>query len=238
MSRFVLALLPIVALAGCSHGTKQVRPKPTACERARSTALEKTPHDVLRGDVDGDGVPDSVALVDVRGAPRRCGAFIVVRTNHRTLTRPLEKPDLPVPALNGLAALVPGRLHIVVTTWEGASTAFARILAVHGEQISPLATGVRDIGAADETFPYEGSVTHFNAVDCVGPGTVVASGWFMKGGGPLFGFERRYYHVGKSRFLLVRTQTGTTRTPLPPQGHRSAFREPQPFPSCMRVRAG
>lgn len=160
-----------------------------------------------------------------------------MRLRGRTLTRAFPTiPDPRFPSLNGLAALTSGRgLQIVVTTWEGASTAFARVFAVQDGRIAPLATGI-----ADGTFAYEGSVTHLDAVDCVRghPGLIVASSWFLRGAtGRHFGYVQRFYRVGTKRFTLVRRRSTTTRRPLPPRGHLSEFREPQPFPSCMRFRS-
>ncbi len=232
MCRLAIAAVAIaLVLAGCSHGTKEL--KPNACGRARATALREPQHDVLRGDVDGDGAPDTVALVRLLRAPERCGAFLVVRTRSHTLTRPFARPPVPdVPTMNGLAALgAQTGLHIIVTTWHGASTGFARVFAVRGDRIAPVETGT-----PDDTFAYEGSVTHIDAVDCVSDGLVVASGWFFRGTGRRFGFFRHFYRVGPAGFAPVRSQSGTSRSSVPVRRFRE-FREPQPFPSCMRVRA-
>jgi hypothetical protein len=132
--------------------------------------------------------------------------------------------------LNGLASLGAGpTLHIVVTTWQGASTQFARLFAVRGGRIVPVATGT-----ADNTLPYEGSVTHLDAVDCAPGGLVVASGWFARGRG--FGFFRHFYRVAADRLVPVRNESGTSGSPSP-IGRLREFHEPQPFPSCMQVRS-
>ena len=249
MRRLALAALAIVAVStGCSHGTKQVKPtaKPattphTACGRARATALRQPPRNAVRGDVTGDGRSDSVAIVRVSSAPDRCGAILVVKASKRTLTRALPVGQDPeVPRLNGLAAIVPGRFHIVVTVWQGASTAGARLFGIRDGRILPLAAPT-----SDGTFPYEGSVTHFNGVDCAvqpASNSIVASGYFEKGAaGPPFGFVRHVYTVltrrGPDRLVRAYTRAGTARWDL----SRKPFdelREPQPFPSCMRARAG
>jgi hypothetical protein len=239
MIRFAFVALAAGLAAGCSHATHHGKPSP--CARARAEAVRRPTHRVLRGDVDGDGSPDRVSLVRVRRDWSRCGAFLVVRAAGRTLTHAVPTSPEPIaPSLTGLAALGPGPgLRIVVTTWEGASTAFARIYSVRATGISLLRTGMtQTLDPADDTFPYEGSVTHFNAVDCVRPGVIIASGWFEKGAsGTLFGYERRLYRVGATVFEPIRSQTGTTRTAIPPSNRLREFREPQPFPSCMRVRA-
>ena len=234
MRRLAL-LLAAFAAAGCSHGVKHVGPG--ACAKARALATKHAANHALRGDVDGDGVSDSVALVRLRSGYARCGAVLVVRTRRGTLTRAFRTvPDPRVPILNGLASLAAGRgLQIVVTTWEGASTAFASVFAVQDHGITGLSTGT-----PDGTFPYEGSVTHFDAVDCVRghPGLIVASGWFERGmSGTDFGFVRRFYRVGRARFEPVRRENGTSKSSIPPRQRLREFAEPQPFPSCMRVRA-
>jgi hypothetical protein len=229
--RALVLIASAVLAAGCSHGGKQV--KTSACARARTEAAHQRGDRALRGDVDGDGRADSVSLVRLRG-DSRCGAFLVVRTGSRTLTHAMRTtPSVPpVPSLNGLAALGSrAGLVIVVTTWEGASTEFARVFAVRDGRISPLATET-----PDGTFPYQGSVTHLNAIDCAGA-LVVASGWFLRNtGGRSFGFYRRFYRIGDGRFALVRSERGASRS-FDPTQHLREFREPQPFPSCMRVRA-
>ena len=193
---------------------------------------------VLRGDVDGDGVSDSVFLVRLRRENARCGAVLVVRTGSRTLTRAFPTiADPRFPTLNGLAALTSRpALQIVVTTWEGASTAFAGVFRVQGRRILQLEIPGN---LENNAFAYEGSVTHFDAIDCVrgAAGQIIASGWFERGAsGRDFGFVRRFYRVGPTRFELVRTLSGPTRSPLPVRSRFREFREPQPFPSCMRAR--
>jgi len=231
-----LALVAVVGLAaaGCSHATKHVRHDPCASSRHSAAKQLKTSR-ALRGDVDGDGAPDRIALVRLRdNAP--CGAVLVVRSGHRVYERAFPTVGDPrIPLLNGLAALRPGSLQIVVTTWEGASTAFARVFTIRLGRVSEIQTDT-----VDGTIPYEGSVTHFNAVDCVRgrPGTIVSSGWFERGAsGRRFGFNRLFYRVGERSFEPAGRQSGRTRSPLPQRGRFPEFGEPQPFPSCMRVRA-
>jgi hypothetical protein len=240
VSRLVLALLPFAFVsAGCSHGTKQV--EASVCDRARAEALRGPDRNALQGDVTGDGVPDRVSIVRLSQRRTHCGAFLLVRSRGRTLARPLAATPLPgVPRLTGLAALGPGRgLQVVVTPWEGASTVFARVYVVRSGRILALSNGVSDSTAeTGDTFPYEGGVTHYNALDCVHgrPGMIVASGWF-EGRSGSFGFERHFYRVGADRLELVRSRSGKTRLAFPDTKVFREFRAPQPFPSCMRVRA-
>jgi hypothetical protein len=185
----------------------------------------------LRGDVDRDGRPDRVSLVRVRPGRAHCGAVLVVRTRSLALTLPLGTAPMPgVPAMNGLAAVGGGqRLAIVVTTRHGASTEFAQLFAVRGGHIALVSTKT-----AENRIPYEGSVTHIDAVDCTEDGQVVASGWFYREDS--FGFFRHFYRVGSDGFELARTQSGSSTSSVPARRFHE-FREPQPFPSCMRVRA-
>jgi hypothetical protein len=254
MSRLVLAVVAVVAVtAGCSHGTKQLNPKPrpkslTACEHARAKALREPRRNVLRGYVEGSGYGDAVTLVKVRTAPRRCGAFLIVRGRRRTMTWPLHRNAVSgLPRLNGLASLRPGRLHIVVTTGERGSVDSARLFAIRNWRISPVMTpsvsarnGIRVYSGGGESavLAYGGSAGHLYGVDCGSGGApIVASGYFLEPAGLPFGFVRRAYWLDdrdqRDRLGHIFTKRGTTKR------HREfeEFREPQPFPSCMRVRA-
>jgi hypothetical protein len=233
MSRPALAAVAVVvvALAGCSHGMKQVKRTQTACERARETAAKQPGHHALQGDVDGDRVPDRVALLRPRQAPTRCAAVLVVRTRSRTLTRAFPATLEPgVPALDGLAALAPGRLHIVLTLQEGASTAFASAFAVQDGRITELS--IPD----SEGFAYFGSVTHYGGVDCVRgrPGLIEERTWSTLASAQVR-LYRTFYRVRGDRFQLVRKEVlkKIPRVFDPSSGARGE----QPFPSCMRVRA-
>jgi hypothetical protein len=219
----VLLVIAVVALlAGCSHGTKPVN-KPASTE---------PPKGALRGDVDGDGEADDVSIARRCPSESQCRTYLVVRTRDRKLTRALTTAPVPppVPFLDGLAALGSDRaLKIVATTWMGASTAFARVFSVRKGRISEIV-----LQTGDGTFPYAGSVTHWDGVDCVRgqPGTIVAKGQFVSGERrPVFVIERRYYRVGPHSFKLVRIQREKTSTP-------ADFASEPLFPSCMRVRAG
>jgi hypothetical protein len=101
--------------------------KREACARARAEAAKRAGHHVLRADVDGDGVSDRVLFFRLRRGNARCGAVLVVRIRSGTLARAFSTIlDAPFPSLNGLAAITAGPgLQVVVTAWEGASTAFA-----------------------------------------------------------------------------------------------------------------
>jgi hypothetical protein len=215
--------------AGCSHGTKRVAPAP--CARARAAAEAAPATNALRGDVDGDGAIDRVSLVRLR-PEARCGAVLLLRTGHRTLARPIATHAAPpVPRLNGLAALGSGRkLYIVVTTDEGASTAFAQVFSARSGRLIELAIRGPDAGG----FAYLGSVTHYGGVDCVRgrPGLVEERTYSTLASSRPW-LYRTFYGLRGDRFQLVRKQVIKN---IPDRFSRSSGGA-DPFPSCMRVRA-
>jgi hypothetical protein len=218
-----------------------VKPSPrTACERAREAALREPLRNALRGDVDGSGYGDAVTLVKERTAPSRCSAFLIVRGHRRTMTWPLPgNVDPQLPRLNGLASLRPGRLDVVVTTGQHASIDLARGFAVRNRGISPV-MGPADTLAGQRSFvfPYGRSATHIYGVNCDAVEGIVVSRSFPKAAGLSFGFVRRVYRLDdrRTRDRLTPSYTKRGSTKKPPGFEE--LREPQPFPSCMRVRAG
>jgi hypothetical protein len=245
MTRLVLAAMAIVAVsAGCAHATKQVKPAakpraPTACERARETALHEPRRNVLHGDVDGSGYGDAVTLVKVPSAPRRCGAFLIVRGHRRTMTWPLHGNANPaLPRLDGLARLLAGRLHIVVTSEQRASVSFARLFAIRHWRISPVLGSAGTLaGQRSFVIPYGGSGIHLYGVNCDRVEGIVVSRYFPRANGLPFGFVRHVYWLDdrwtSDRLDPHYTKRGTTRK------HREfeEFRRPQPFPTCFEARA-
>ena len=187
---------------------------------------------MLRGDVDGDGAPDRIALVRLRGGRARCGAFLVVRTGSSTLAKPLATDvGPPVPVLNGLARIGSApRLRVVITTVEGASTAFAHVFAVNGSRILELPIRGPDAGG----FAYWGSVTHYGGVDCVKdrPGLILEE-TFSTLASSRQQLYRNYYRLKGGRFELARKEVIKRIT----HALQRSSRGEEPFPGCMRVRA-
>lgn len=175
----------------------------------------------LRGDVDGDGQIDSVRIS--RGKQKqRC----LVVSGRRTLTKALPyRQGGPEPRLNGLGAIdrEPG-LEMVVTLDQGASTAFASVFSIRDGDVVLL----RRPDSAGHEFAYEGGVTHFDGVDCKGPGKVVATSWTRQA------LERKSYRVAGRTF--VPTLSLSVRGGGNPFRRRE-FQGPQPFPHCLAVRS-
>jgi hypothetical protein len=199
----------------------------------------------VRGDVDGDGKADEVAVED-RG-PRSCRFRVRAATAGGVLTarlplsicegKPAETYGTALPGIRGLAEIDtdPG-LEIVVETHQGASTEFAALFTVRNGRISRV-----DLPRPflDDELAFEGSVTHFEVVDCVRPGIVVVSGYGAELG-PRVVYGRSFYRVEGTRFLFLRAGA-RGRLPAERVGELQRypeFREPQPFPSCMKVRPG
>src|ERR1044072_5153939 len=125
------------------------------------------PADVLRGSCCGyvDGRPGLERVgIDRRGS----AIWLVVRFAHHSVATRLateDSVDYSLAGVNGLAALARGaRLEMVVTVHHGASTAFGHLFRVENGALARI----RIPGFGGE-FAYEGSVTHFNVIDCARP---------------------------------------------------------------------
>jgi hypothetical protein len=149
----------------------------------------------LRGDVDGDGVPELVRIaVDPRGA-EGCRAFVVARLASGAVAAPIPQwepsPSLPAPHLNGLAQIdaAPGG-EIVVDVGAGASTQFEGIYTYRGSTLAPLAIQ----GAAfDGLLPYGGSVGHLDGQACTPDGVVVSTALVKGVAGVHYSVLRKFF---------------------------------------------
>ena len=190
----------------------------------------------VRGDVDGDGKAEDVAVEDQ--GPESCRFRVRASGENGEIVGPLElsecavKPaetyDTDLPSVRGLAEIdkEPG-LEIVVETHRGASTEFASVLTVRNDQLKRLALPPPFL---DDEFAYEGSVTHLEAVDCAsaGRGSIVVTGYSPEVA------VHSVYRVEGTALRLVRTRGERSRQGINP----IPINEPQPFPSCMKVRSG
>jgi hypothetical protein len=220
----VILLLALLALLG-GHGSQHAGCPP-------ATGLR----DSVCGNVDGRVGQERVGI-EIRHGPV---AWLVVRfADHSIATRIVseerEDPDLGVEQtfVNGLAALDhrPG-LAIVVTVHHGASTAFGQIFRLEHGALRRIPIP----GTAGGEFAYEGSVGHFNVIDCT-----------RKRGGLIW--VSGYGWDGRSHYIQVRTLYRLVEDKLVPVRHESSrpavsdagrfreFAEPQPFPHCLVVRS-
>lgn len=147
------------------------------------------------GDVDGDGVEDSVSIHFDPAGPDGCQAFVVAESDGGTVAGPLEtwREDfgLPMPTINTLTDVdgEPGD-EVVVNMGAGASTQFVGLVSASGESlVQVMPEGLPD-QAAQGMFGFGGSVGHLEAVDCARFGGVVSS--FAIPRGNRYRVERRY----------------------------------------------
>lgn len=187
----------------------------------------------LRGDVDGDGRPDSVYVAAAEKNP--CDLLLVVdRPVYYSLrfAIPCAKPAEAVAARPFVEALsdidaVPG-LEILVEIGHGASWQFARLFTVRARSLHPMTVD----GVPDHlTIDYYGSVgTGDRFIDCAARKGFVLSSSRSSGER---GLVRTRYRVVGTRLKRL----GSKRIALPDGelGLRE-LRGPQPFPSCTRVR--
>jgi hypothetical protein len=206
-----LALALALLAAGCFGGEKK---RTTGCPSADGLASS------VCGDVDGDGRPERVGI-----GP---SLALVARTGGREISLPIAEDARAAPSVNGLAAIdrQPG-LEIVATVGHGASTEFADVFTLAGGRLIRFSLPA---SAPQPAFAYNGSVTHLDGVDCAPgrPGTVVATAISEQR------IEQRTYQVTRAGFLLVDTHTSTQAQGAQP----TSIEQPQPFPSCMKVRSG
>jgi hypothetical protein len=187
----------------------------------------------LRGSVCGD--VDGRPGLERVGIDRRGSAiWLVVRFAHHSVATRLateDSVDYSLAGVNGLAALdrAPG-LEIVVTVHHGASTAFGELFRVENGALARI----RIPGFGGE-FAYEGSVTHFNVIDCARPqsGLIWISGYGLDDSSHYIQ-ERTLYRLAGDRLAQVRHES--SRVSVPTAGRFPEFAEPQPFPHCLVVR--
>lgn len=194
---------PAVSVASPSS-TETLLPSASAptlgCENGSSIASN---HDLilpgsLRGDVDGDGSPDTVTIaLDPQGG-EGCRAFLVLRLAASTLLAPIPQweptPALPAPHLNSLVEITPDSgSEIVVDVTAGASTQFEGVYTVLAGRLVPvMVTGTPSQGL----FAYGGSVGHLDGQACTPGGSVVISSAVVVGpSGVRYRVVRRFFRA-------------------------------------------
>lgn len=223
MAKVVLVLLlALLGLLG-GHAAHQ-----TACPPANGL------HDSICGNVDGRRGRERVGITIRRGP----SIWLVVRFADHSVSKRLEsedqaeKPTVEHAFVNGLAALDARRdLAIVVTTHEGASTAFGQIFRLEHGALRRIAIPA----AFGGEFAYEGSVTHFDVIDCARKrsGLIWVSGYGWDGKSHYIQ-ARTLYRLAGGELLRVRGES--SRPTVKQVGRFPEFTEPQPFPHCLIVR--
>jgi hypothetical protein len=192
-------------------------------------------HDSLCGNVDGRAGRERVGIAFGPGA----SVWLVIRSADHSVSKRLGDENSESPTIekafvfvNGLAALDSRRgLAIVVTVHQGASTAFGQIFRLeHGEL-----SRIRIPAELGGEFAYEGSVTHFDVIDCDRPqsGLLWISGYGLDDNSHYIQ-GRTLYRLAGDRLVEVRHES--SRVAVPTAGRLREFAEPQPFPHCLVVR--
>lgn len=219
-------LLLLLSLLGLLSGHDSRR---DACPPA--TGL----HDSVCGDVDGRAGPERVGI-EIRRGP---SIWLVVRFADYSADFRLENVESTDDSMaaqafvNGLAAFDrrPG-LEIVVTVHQGASTAFGQVFRVENGVLRRIV-----IPGFGGEFAYEGSVTHFDVIDCARPrsGLIWISGYWLSGTAH-YNQQRTLYRLTGD--VLVQVHRESSRLAIERAGEFPEFAEPQPFPHCLVVRNG
>jgi hypothetical protein len=147
---------------------------------------------VLRGDVDGDGSTDTVAVVHRPTEPLQCQYVLSVSSPEKRWEAPIGQSGtesggsvpaiwntLRLPDVNALVRL-PGHqdLLVGVTTWTGASTVFAGIFGIVDGELSRISIPAAPM---PDALSYGGSVVNASAVDCRGHRVLFSTGNEDKG---------------------------------------------------------
>jgi hypothetical protein len=165
--------------------------------------------------------------------------WLVVRFADHSISKRIEDEESENPIVdrsfvfvNGLAALDrrPG-LEVVVTVHEGASTAFGQLFRLENDALRRIP--IPSFFGGD--FPYEGSVTHFNVIDCARKrsGLIWISGYGLDDSSHYIQ-DRTLYRLAGDKLVPVRRER--SRPNLQHAGRFPEFAEPQPFPHCLVVR--
>jgi hypothetical protein len=224
MAEVVVVLL--LALLGLLGGLKAQH---AACPPANGL------HDSICGNVDGRAGQERVGIAIGPGSSVR----LVVRFADRSVSKRLEDEDAESPIVekalvfvNGLAAIESRLgLAIVVTVHQGASTAFGQIFRLERGALRRIPIPA----SAGGEFPYEGSVTHFNVIDCARrrSGLIWISGYGLADQSHYLK-ERTLYRLVEDKLVAVRHES--SRPAVSDAGKFREFAEPQPFPHCLVVR--
>jgi hypothetical protein len=219
-----LVVLLLLALLGLLGGPEKQR---AGCPPANGL------RDSVCGNVDGRPGDERVGI-EVRRGP---SIWLVVRFSEYSTARRLDSEESTGYAMadqafvNGLAAIDRRRgLEIVVTVHQGASTAFGQLFRVERGGLERIV-----IPGFGGEFAYEGSVTHFDVIDCARrrSGLIWISGYGLSGTSRYVQQRTLYRLVDDG---LVRVRRETSRLAIEKAGRFPEFAEPQPFPHCLVVR--
>jgi hypothetical protein len=255
-SATVVMLVIAFASIACTETDADPAPATSPRSRAPTTGAAACPNEdavarnddlrsggVFSGDVTGDGSEDRVSIrLDPEGASR-CAAFLVVDSGDSVMAEPIagvgSEGAFSDPTLNSLAEINrEGGLEVVVNEAAGASTQFVGVFTLDGDGLARVMEkgGEAELwtGASQGLFPFGGSVSHIEAVDCAGGGVVVTRATPAEGRGAM---ERGTYAVVR-RVLEIEGATLTTadivraKAPIDELAERFSEFETSPFGSC------
>lgn len=165
-------------------------------------------------DVDGDGTPDEVFLVEADGGPR-CSTYLMADTDAATLSTPVPQqealtPGIGLPALTGAAQIDkrPG-LDVYVTVLSGASTTFLNVFSAGSGRLELLEI---ENGQYGSLFPSGASVAHAEASDCGSGGNIVVSK--AERVEPGWGVRIQYLRFNGRRFVPADPSEAMTTDPI------------------------
>ena len=201
----------------------------------------------LAADITGDGRVDHVRLASAWESPHRCRFFVVLSSRGRSTASRIDQPELArlsnaelrtehVPKLLAIVSLPGRRRDVAVQLLAGASTDFVGLFVpVDGTLLRVV---IRPKLPETNLLPYNGSVTHFDGVDCAGHSTVVATGAGALGTtGTRWALARTWYRQHAARLVRTREESVRFRGSFAALQARYRALSPIPFPHCAIKRA-
>lgn len=208
-----------------------------SCFQSPNSTVRSYARGPLRGDVDGDGLPDRVLTVGMRLGASPCRYRLLVATHHGRFSAPIAS-NAPDSAVDLRMFLAPAKLvplndtpgdEIVVTFGSGASTEWGGVFTLISGRLVQM-----DIqGSPDDTFGWAGSVGVGEAVDCVPENyhTVVSSGYeYARSSSRFYDVRQTFYRVEGASFVHLQTLHLRVRGDRGVQ--RLGLYQDSPFPSC------
>jgi hypothetical protein len=179
---------------------------------------------VASGNFDGKGTDETIDLYTVPGqSPAEQPYWIrAYLANQQILTVDLRTldPDILDARILGVAdANGDGRDEVFLVLRHGASTEFVSIVGVAGQNLK-LASVVKGAGAGSHVFPLNGSVTHFDTLDCQGTSpnkTLVATHW-SSSDGKTYNWQSTTFSWNGLDLSNTNSSSGSSAQPPSPSG--------------------
>ena len=252
-NRLPLAILVTASALGVAIGIRStasaslnaVGPCPKLSEAAN---LPHRPSGgLLRGDLDGDGVRDSVSIRYAATARASCGFLLVLETRSKTFAArvpegykpPQELPVRQWPFAEPYVALIVRLSHyrsqIVVARWHGAAVANVSLHGIVDGRLKQLHFSPKLYADQLSLFGTVGT-GDTNARCRWGGPLIILSRGPTSATGERWGFHRTEYRLAGGRFMTIRTRSAVVPQAATTNVSRRWGFEVRPFTGCAVAR--